>query len=801
MDLMARIRGNRQAFGGPGVEPKWTHGDKNGIGTAYSGSSRIWFTTWAGIITEVYYPTVDLPQMRDLQIMIGDGETFFHDELRNVRSSIEKLDGTLGYLVKGEDPELRYRYEKEIITDPHLPCVLQHTRFFAEPDFLARMKVWVLCAPHLEVGGAGNSAWVMEVAGRDVLVANRGNEWLVLAATCPFQRASVGFVGASDGWTDVSSDFRMHWDFDRAENGNVALTGEIHLAQSCEFTVGVAFGNHLSRALTSLFQALGVPYEQHRARFVDEWSRANRHLQPLASQSSDNGKLCQSSWQVLLAHEDKTYQGAIIASLSIPWGQTKGDKDGQAGYHLVWVRDLVQSATGLLAAGDLQTAFRALVYLAVNQLPDGSFPQNFWIDGRPYWTGLQLDEVAFPIILAHRLWSSQALGVFDPFGMVLRGAGFIVTKGPVTQQERWEESSGYSPSTLAATIAALLCAAIMARSRADNQTAEFLEEHADFLEANVERWTVTDAGTLLPGVPRHYVRITPAWIGDPLPDNGPADKTVALANRPPGAQYEFPARDIVDAGFLQLVRYGIRRPDDPLVVDSLRVIDALLKVETPYGVVWRRYNNDGYGESADGSPYEGYGQGRAWPLLTGERGIFELQAGHDPRLYIQSMEGFATPAGLLPEQVWDQPESPTPFLRMGRPTASATPLMWAHAEYLKLLRSARDGQCVDLIPEVADRYCNRTTPRRRVHMWTFLYPALTAPRGATLRIIAEEEFRLRWAWSGWDQAQDTPSSTNLLRVHYADIEIAAEASGAVLFTFFWPGEQRWEGVDFRVEVV
>lgn len=797
---MARIRGNRQAFGRPGLEPKWTHGDKNGVGTAYSGTSRIWFTMWAGIVTEVYYPTVDLPQMRDLQLMVTDCETFFHDELRHVRSTMQRLDNMLGYLVTSEDPESRYRFEKEIISDPHVPCILQRTRFFGEPDFLRRLKTYVLCAPHLEVGGAGNSAWVMEVAGREVLVANRGNEWLALGATVPFSRSSVGFVGASDGWTDLSGDYRMHWDFDRAEDGNVALTGEIRIEDAREFTVGVAFGNRLSRALTTLFQALGIPWEQQRARFADEWNRANRHMTGLHEASCDGGQLCRSSYEVLLAHEDKTYQGAIIASLSIPWGQTKGDKDGMAGYHLVWVRDLVQSATALAAAGDIQTSFRALVYLAVNQLPDGSFPQNFWIDGRPYWTGVQLDEVAFPVTLAHRLWACKALGEFDPAGMILHGAGFLVQKGPVTQQERWEEASGYSPSTLAVTIAALICAAVLTRARGDNTTAAFLEEHADFLEANIERWTVTDSGTLVPGIRRHYVRITPAWIGDPLPDHGPGDKMLTLANRPPGTQYEFPAREIVDAGFLQLVRFGIRRADDPLIVDSLKVVDAVLKVDTPYGVVWRRYNNDGYGEGADGSPYEGYGQGRAWPLLTGERGMYELQAGHDPNPYIRSMEGFATPTGLLSEQVWDQEESPTPFLRLGRPTASACPLNWAHAEYLKLLRSVKDGQCFDIIPEVAERYLKPRAARRRVHVWSFLYPALTIEPGMTLRVIAEAEFLLHWSRDGWKSAEDLQSSTNLLNVHYAEIDLPAGAQGELVFTFYWPGDQRWEGRDFEVAI-
>ena len=184
--------------------------------------------------------------------------------------------------------------------------------------------------------------------------------------------------------------------------------------------------------------------------------------------------------------------------------------DGLGGYHLVWVRDLVQAATALLAAGNRQTPLRSLIYLAINQLPDGGFPQNFWIDGRPYWKGIQLDEVAFPILLAHRLWREQA-----------------------TQEARWEEIWGYSPSTLAVSIAALICAANFARDRRDEETAALLEEHADFLESHIENWTVTNNGTLVPGILRHFVRINPAQVGDPLPNRGVDEAIVTLKNRAP----------------------------------------------------------------------------------------------------------------------------------------------------------------------------------------------------------------------------------------------------------------------------
>jgi glucoamylase len=739
-----------------------------------------------------------------LQCLITDGATFFRDELRRAQYRIRRLDQMLGYAVKSEDPDGRYVLHKQVIADPHLPCLLQHTRMergagLTEADF-ARLKLYVLCAPHLELGGFGNNAYVMKVAGREVLVAHRGNTWLALMATHPFSRCSVGFVGDSDGWTDLADGFQMDWEFDRATDGNVALTGEIPVAETQEFTVGLGFGNRLSRALTTLFQSLTVPFEAQLTRAREQWVRADRTLLPLHEQSHDGGHLYRASHKLLLAHEDKTYQGAMIASLSIPWGEAKSDGDGLGGYHLVWVRDLVQAATALLAAGNPHTPMRSLIYLAINQLPDGSFPQNFWIDGRPYWQGIQLDEVAFPIVLAHRLWREQALGEFDPYPMVLAAAGFLVRCGPATQEERWEEISGYSPSTLAISIAALICAAAFARDRGDEETAQLLEEHADFLESQVEVWTTANNSTLVEGIRRHFVRITPAQPGDALPDRGVEEKVVTLNNRAPWQKAHFPAREIVDAGFLELVRYGVRRFDDPLIVDSLRVVDSLLLVDTPNGRAWRRYNHDSYGQRADGGPFEKFGHGAAWPLLTGERGHYEVAAGRDATNYIRWLEGFATCTGLMPEQVWDRADWPERHLCRGRPTGAAVPLVWAHSEYIKLLRSARDGRVFDFIPDVGARYLGSQRSCRKLKVWSVGAPAVLVRPGFTLRVLCDASFRLRWSIDGWGTFEDTPARSTRLGFHFADIGVPEQGREPVRFTLYWPEESRWEGRDYSVEI-
>ena len=788
------------AFGQPGIHPRWTHGGKDGVGTAYAASSLIWFTLWNGIITEVYHPTVDRPQLRDLQYLITDGSSFFHEEKRHLKSKFERLsDHALGYRCTNSDPDGRYAIVKEIITDPHLACVLQRTKLTGDESFVSKLRLYALCAPHLEVGGWGNNGYVAEVNGRKVLMAQKQGTWLALATTVPFSRTSCGYVGSSDGWTDLAGNFQMDWEFDHATDGNVALTGELDLKDHREFTLGLAFGDTQYRAIATLVQALGTPFEQHHKRYVEQWDRTTAHQLPLDKISSDKGNLYHSSFSLLLAHEDKSYPGALIASLSIPWGEARGDKD-QGGYHLVWTRDMISSASALLAAGENATPLRALIYLAVSQQEDGGFSQNFWVNGNPYWRGIQLDEVAYPILLALRLSRANALQDYDPYPMVLKAASYLLRHGPVTQQERWEEASGYSPSTLASNIAALIGAAYLCRQRADKDAAEFLEQYADFLESHVEAWTVTTQGTLVSGIGRHYIRILPDDVDNPSPSEDPNSEILRIANLAPGVPNSFPAKEIVDAGFLELVRYGIRKPDDPLIVDSLKVVDTVLKVDTPMGPAWHRYNHDGYGQRENGGSYSGWGKGRAWPLLTGERAHFELAAGRDVKSFIRAMERFASATGLLPEQVWDEPDKPEKHMFFGRPTGSAMPLMWAHAEYVKLLKSVSDGRVFDLIPEVANRYLGDRKACQLFEIWKPNRQVRIVKKGYTLRVQVPAPFRLHWTRDEWRTVNDTASAPTAFGIEFVDIPITASQQAPLRFTLFWPQSNSWEGRDHMVEV-
>ncbi len=796
---MASLQGRREAFGQPGREPRWTQGNKDGVGTAQATSCRIWFTLSNGILNEVYYPTIDRPQIRDLQYLVSDGKSFFHEE-RHLYTRTERLaPEVLGYRIINWDTEGRYTITKEIITDPRDACILQHTKLTGDRQLLAKLRLYALCAPHLSIGGGNDRAAVIEVAGRKILTAQEGDNWLAIAATVPFTRVSCGYVGESDGWTDLADNWQMDWEFDQAKAGNVALTGEIDV-QNQEFTLGLAFGRHRHDAVTTLLLSLDIPFEEHKSRYIKQWEDVCAERLPLEAMSGDGGNLYYSSFSLLMAHEDKIYPGALIASLSIPWGEAHSDSQ-QGGYHLVWPRDMVNSAIALLAAGHTATALEAMIYLAASQQADGGFAQNFWINGDPYWTGIQLDQVAFPILLAWRLYRHKALRQFDPYPMVMRAAGYLIRHGPATQQERWEEASGYSPSTLASNIAALICAATYARERGDENTAQFIEKYADFLESHIEAWTVTTEGTLVAQIKRHYIRINPVDIHNPQPNEDPNQGMLKIANRPLGSQEQFPAKEIVDAGFLELVRYGIRRPDDPAIVDSLKVVDAVLKVETPVGSCWHRYNHDGYGQREDGGAFITGGKGRAWPLLTGERGHYELAAGRDPQPFIQAMEGFASDTGLLPEQIWDEADRPKNYLYLGKPTGSAMPLAWAHAEYITLLRSARDGRVFEWIPEVAARYQGDRNSQRFLEIWKFNRQVSTVKQGYTLRIQALAPFRLRWSKDDWQMVDEIDSTATALDIEFVDISLDSQHSSPIYFTFFWTDSQTWENRNYQVAVV
>jgi glucoamylase len=790
------------AFGGPGLEPRWTSSRKDAVATAYAASSRLWFTLSHGTLNEMYYPTIDRPQIRDMELLFTDEQTFFHEEKRDFEYDFHYIDdNALAVRVVASDLGGRYTVTKEFITDPHHPVMLMNVSITGEEAILSRLKCYALMAPHLDGGGNGNSARSLDVAGQRCILAWKNGVSLAFGADCGFTRSSCGYVGTSDGYQDLSSHMKMTWNFGQAIDGNIALMGEIDVSKHRTFTIAIALGDGHHAALAGIMQTLSTPYSEHRDRFIKQWQRALPPHQ-LAAASHDDGRLMRVSHAMVLTHEDKTYSGAFIASASIPWGASKSDDD-LGGYHLVWTRDMCHSATAMLACGRIDTARRALVYLACTQHPDGGFAQNFWIDGTPYWQGIQLDEVAFPVMLAWRLWKCDGLGNFDIFSFVTAASAFLVRYAPVTQQERWEENAGYSPSTLAAVISALVCAADICRAHAAPELGTFLEEYADWIEAHLDAWTTTNRGILLPEVPRHYMRIRPPAPGEAFHNPDVPPGTLRLANRAPGEQFDYEAREIIDAGFLEFVRYGIRRADDPLIVDSLKVVDHVLKIDTPYGPCWRRYNHDGYGQKKDGGPYEGWGQGRAWPILTGERAHYELAAGRDVTSYIQALERFSSSGGMLPEQVWDYADMPEQGLYFGRSAGSAQPLVWAHAEYLKLLKSVTEGQVFDRIAVVADRYAvapDQRTFKNQLEIFQVSRPISFVVQGSTLRIMDQARFHLVYTTDNWATKTELDARYVGRPGAFADVPTQPGQTGTIIFTLYWPEQNHWLGYNCEITV-
>ncbi len=797
------------APGAPGAAPQWTPSAKEGVGTAYNANSRVWFTLSHGVLNEIYCPHVDSPATRDFEFLITDGESFVHEEKRDLEHRIEMPEqGTLLYRLTNSAPDKRYRLVEEVIADPHRNVVLVRVRLETLHESLrGKLKIYALLAPRLGGRGQGNTGYICETAQARLLRAQRGSQHLVLACSAGFSKRSAGFVGESDGWQDLhKGNFQMDWQFQEAVDGNVALTGEVDLAATAdagdgarEFTIGIGFGDTTQSAATHTLQALATPWSEQRENFVAQWQRAAIAPEFNFSESTgDHGGLYRQSRNVLLAHEDKAFEGAMTASLSTPWGETKTDED-TGGYHLVWTRDLVQSATALLATGQLATPLRALIWLACIQDDDGSFPQNSWIDGRAYWSGIQLDEMAAPLLLAWRLREADALGAFDPWPVIARAAAYLVKSGPVTGQDRWEENAGYSPFTLAMMVAGLVCAAEFARGRREEKACDFLLAYADWLNAHLEGWTVTNQGELVEGKPRHYVRITPA---EPAVADGTADPDTAEITLGNGGGTH-PARSIVGGEFLQLVRLGLRAAADPLIVDSTAVVDAVLKHDLPSGPCWRRYPHDGYGQKPDGAAYDGVGEGRSWPILTGERGHYELAAGRDPRPFIEALEKFANAGNLLPEQLWDADDSADGKMKFGRPSGSAMPLCWSHAEYLALVRSYQDGRVFDRIEPVYQRYVADRKRDCGHEMWTFRHRTRYVPAGRALRLIVEVAARVRWTTDAWANAREVDTApAGFSGLHSLDLPTADLRSGEeVEWTFFWPEADRWEGENFRAEVV
>jgi len=793
------------APGWPGSPARWTSSAKSGVGTAVSAASRVWFTLSHGILNEIYYPRVDAACTRDLGLIVTDGSSYFSEEKRHARSDVSLIaPGAPAFHLRNSAADGRYRIEKEVLTDPSADVLLQRVRFAALEGAPGDLRLYALLAPHLNNRGAGNTAWVGDYKGIPMLLAERDGYALALASSAPWRTRSVGYVGASDGWRELAAHGRLVRTFERAENGNVAMTGEIDLT-ACDgaFVLALGFARTAMEAGQRAAASLLRDFDAIASEYVEGWQAWHRARGATPGEDPRARSLVDFSAAVLRVHESKSFRGGVIASLSVPWGFGKGDDD-LGGYHLVWPRDLVETAGGFLAAGALDEARHVLRFLQVTQEDDGHWCQNMWLDGTPYWNGIQMDEVALPVLLVDLVARGGALTAGERrrfWPMVRRAAGYLVRHGPVSPEDRWEEDPGYSPFTVAAEIAALLVAADDAEAHGHREMAAYLRETADVWNASIEDWMYV-TGTPLArecGVDGYYVRVSQPDQADAA---SPLQGYVPVKNRPPA---DSAARSslMVSPDALALVRFGLRAADDPRIRNTIAVIDARLKVETAVGPAWHRYNGDGYGEHEDGAPFDGTGIGRAWPLLTGERGHYELAAGHldQAESMARAMEAFAGESALLPEQIWDAPDVPERELFTGGASGSARPLVWAHAEYLKLRRSIRDHAVFDRPPQALARYVGagaRSVPHA---VWRFNNKIRTMRAGSILRVETLAAATVHWGIDDWSNVRDVDTADTGLGVHVADLDTSRLPAGRrVAFTFRWHDGGRWEDADFQIVV-
>ncbi len=796
------------APGWPGARPHWSPADKVGVGTAIGpdslSASLVWFTLGHGAINEVFYPRMDHPCIRDLALVVTDGRRFVSDERCDAQHRVEYVaEGVPAYRLINTCKQGRYRIVKTIIAHPHQNAVLQRTRFTPLRGSLEDYLLYAVVDPHLGLQkGVAATGWVGPHKDQTMLFADRGDNALALGSSAPWADASIGYAeSASDGRRDVMRHGRMTRHYRYAPRGNVLLTGEVDL-RACggEFVLALGLGADSGEAGHRALAGIRDDFEALVAEYVRDWQAWQERLTPLEELEPGDRDLYRTSTMVLRVHEGKSVPGAIVASLSIPWGQAFSDRrksPGQGGYHMAWPRDLVQIGGALVAAGAGGEARRALDFLRDSQEEDGHWPQNMWTSGAAFWSGIQLGETALVPLLADLLHREGALddaGFAAYWPMVRRAAAYIIRRGPSTQEDRWEDERGYNAYTIGASIAALLVAAEMAEARGEHREAEFLRETADAWYSTIDDWTYV-RGTRLArrvGVEGYYLRIAPP---DDRGEPAKYDQHLQFWYQGPRVK-DMPPATIVSPDALAYVRFGLRAPDDPRIVATAKVIDAITKVETPFGPAWHRYNHDGYGEKSDGSPFDGeHGHGRAWPLLTGERAHYELAAGRrDEAVRLsRAIEQFAGDGGLIPEQVWDTHDIPEHDLYFGRPSGSAMPLAWAHAEYIKLRRSLRDGRVFDLPPQTVVRYLVNRVESPRV-LWRPEHRRRSMPVGKVLRVELPEPAVIRWNAGGRWGGRDVPTRDSGLGVHHADLPTAGLAPGdAVRFMIARAGVARLRG--------
>jgi glucoamylase len=704
-----------------GGAASWATGDKTALGTSTTKASTVWFTVADGVTSEVFYPRADVPNMQDMQYVVTDGSTFVDLERDATTHAVSMTDEkALQYTITNTAKSGKYRITTDYVTDPDRSTLLTRTRFQSLDG--GTYRLYLLANPSMAGGGGGDTAWwdagsgALMASGTENLFGSSTTVTSALQVSSGFLAHDNGYSGAgSDCLSDLRADKALSNQYDSTGSpGNVVQCGQIAVGSDTTFTTALGYGSSTSAASTAASGSLTAGFTAVSAGYRSGWNSYLAGLKPApasVSGSTQQRRAYYVAAMALHAAEDKTHPGANVAGLATPWGDfTNGDALND-GYHRVWGRDLYQQATGLLAAGDSAQAKRMAQFLWNSQwigsptagdgttYPVGSFPRYSPVSGIAGASAAQLgcceqlDQDADAIVLAWMTGLTDA----TTYARIKKTADHIRGAGPDTT-ERWEEQFGKSPSSIAAEIAGLVTAGAIARDNGDTASAAAWEATADSWRSSLDGWTLTDTGFW--GGHQYYERLDKGTD----PDDG---GQICFDE---GCFFE---HDVVDFGFLDLVRLGIRSPSDPVIASSVTAAaaafdgNATMQVTLGNGdVYFHRYPHDNYGESnanCSGWPANaGQRFGRLWPVLSGERGEYELANGRSAAVYLRSMADAANDGYLVPEQIWDRGD--VSCFGLGKPTGSAAPLMWAEGQYLRLAQSIDAGHDLDTPSVVRQRY-------------------------------------------------------------------------------------------------
>ncbi|MFI5062365.1 MAG: glycoside hydrolase family 15 protein [Streptosporangiales bacterium] len=673
------------APGAPGANATWNESNLQAFADSLGSASKVWYTLGNGELENVFYPQADTPDTFGLQYIVTDGSTFTDTETANTSHAISLTDPTsLTWQQVNTASNGDFKITKTYVADPSRSVILIQTTFTNLSS--GPLQLYADYLPQLNNQGMGNTGGTDSASGD--LVASNGSVSSALASSTGFSQTTSGYVGSSsDGSQQLASSHALTSTYTSASTaGHIVQVAQVPVAASgsTTFTLALAFDASQSAAISDAAASLAAGFTSLQSSFQSGWHSWMAGLNAPPASVTGSSQLLEQydvSLMEVKADEDKTYVGGFVAAPTDPWGTSvSANSAGDHGYHVVWTRDEYEMASALLAAGDATDANAALQYIfSDEEESNGAVKQNSFLNGTTVFGSLQMDEVADPIILA---WQLGATNSAD-WGHVEALANYLVANGPTTPQERWEENGGYSPATMAAEIAGLICAASIAEANGATSQAATYQSTALSWASQVDSLTYTTTGSY--GGGSYFLRITP----DGNPNSG---ASIGIANG--GGSHD--DRTVVDPSFLELVRLGIKAATATDITNTLSVVDSQLKVTTPEGPIWHRYDFDGYGETSSGGDYTGSGTGNPWPVLTGERGEYDVADGNlsGAQSLLATMAGAANAGYQIPEQVWGG-STGTGGFTFGQPDNSSTPLMWAMAQYVRLAIDISAGQDTD----------------------------------------------------------------------------------------------------------